>query len=369
MGALKWVAVAALGGAGVVAGTAIASSLSGDDVVVERVIDGDTIEVNRDGEIVTVRLLNVDTPETKDPAKAVECLGPEASQFLAEQLPVGSEATLDYDEERFDSYGRELAGVTQDDVLVNAEIARAGLGVPVLFEPNARFYDEVAAAFEEAQEGERGVFSPSEDCTFASRSQALTDSVSDAQSVAATDPMAAEDSAVVLIAEATALLALIDSADPGTLAAAGMPSGELQSYRADAQANLGVAEGLRDDAIIAREDLEEDNRKAATALLETSGSARKVQAEVEQEESDRQAAEQAEADREEAKQAEADRQAAEQAHEQQDPSQEAPGASNSDSQPAPQPAPAPRRNRLQPCTISAWGGVYGMSCIYRRPLH
>lgn len=47
---------------------------------VAKVVDGDTIDVRYDGETHRVRLLNVDTPESVDPAKPVECLGPEASE-------------------------------------------------------------------------------------------------------------------------------------------------------------------------------------------------------------------------------------------------------------------------------------------------
>jgi micrococcal nuclease len=59
---------------------------------------------------------------------------------------------LELDEEPLDKYGRTLAGVFDSSGnLVNAEIARQGLGVPVLFEPNKKFYPPVVKAFEEAQ--------------------------------------------------------------------------------------------------------------------------------------------------------------------------------------------------------------------------
>ena len=127
---------------------------AGDPATVVRVIDGDTIVVRRDGQEETVRLLNIDTPETKHPNKAVQCLGPEATQALETLLRPGDDVVLRYDLERTDKYGRTLAGVFEDEVLVNAEIARLGLGVPVVFDPNRRFYPEVLAAWNEA-EGEQ----------------------------------------------------------------------------------------------------------------------------------------------------------------------------------------------------------------------
>ena len=45
---------------------------------VERVIDGDTIQVRVEGKSHTVRLIGVDTPETKHPTEAVQYFGREA---------------------------------------------------------------------------------------------------------------------------------------------------------------------------------------------------------------------------------------------------------------------------------------------------
>ena len=119
---------------------------------VVRVIDGDTFKASIEGDEKTVRLLNVDTPETKDPNSPVECMGPEASKGLEELLPVGSKVRLELDVDPLDKYGRTLAGVYDSGgKLVNAEIARLGLGVPVLFEPNKKFYPPVVAAFDEAR--------------------------------------------------------------------------------------------------------------------------------------------------------------------------------------------------------------------------
>ena len=128
------------------------SNPAGGQAVVVRVIDGDTFEASINGEQKTVRLLNVDTPETKDPQAPVECMGPEATKALEQFLPVGSKVTLEIDKEPLDKYGRTLAGVFDSSgKLVNAEVARLGFGVPVLFEPNRKFHPPVVAAFEEAR--------------------------------------------------------------------------------------------------------------------------------------------------------------------------------------------------------------------------
>ena len=53
---------------------------------VERVIDGDTIQVRVEGKRHTVRLIGVDTPETKHPTRAVQYFGREASAFTKAAL-------------------------------------------------------------------------------------------------------------------------------------------------------------------------------------------------------------------------------------------------------------------------------------------
>jgi len=51
--------------------------------VVIRVIDGDTFQVQVNRHPETIRLIGVDTPETKDPRKPVEYFGKEASLVMA----------------------------------------------------------------------------------------------------------------------------------------------------------------------------------------------------------------------------------------------------------------------------------------------
>lgn len=137
---------------------------SGATVV--RVVDGDTLVVMISDVKTTVRLLNVDTPETKDPNKPVQCLGPEASAFLTAMLPVGTSVGLEYDGRKLDRYGRTLAGVFLDDALVNAEIARAGLGSPVQFNPQVKFLPPVEEAAAEAKRARAGAFADGVNCAL-----------------------------------------------------------------------------------------------------------------------------------------------------------------------------------------------------------
>lgn len=54
--------------------------VQGDKATLTRVIDGDTIEVSINGKNESVRIIGINTPETVDPRKSVECFGEEASQ-------------------------------------------------------------------------------------------------------------------------------------------------------------------------------------------------------------------------------------------------------------------------------------------------
>src|SRR3989338_1223221 len=63
-----------------------------DFVRVTRVVDGDTIEVEFGGKVERVRYIGIDTPETVDPRKPVQCFGAEASKKnRSEERRVGEE--------------------------------------------------------------------------------------------------------------------------------------------------------------------------------------------------------------------------------------------------------------------------------------
>ena len=70
---------------------------------VTSVVDGDTIKVRNDvGSTITVRLIGIDTPETKHPSKPVQCFGTEASAKTAELLPPGTRVELESDVQALD---------------------------------------------------------------------------------------------------------------------------------------------------------------------------------------------------------------------------------------------------------------------------
>lgn len=81
---------------------------------VARVIDGDTLDVDAAGHTQRVRVLGIDTPETKKPDEPVDCFGPEATARTETLLPAGAPVTLVTDNaaDATDDYGRALRHVT-----------------------------------------------------------------------------------------------------------------------------------------------------------------------------------------------------------------------------------------------------------------
>ncbi|BBX25078.1 thermonuclease family protein [Mycolicibacterium alvei] len=106
-------AIRALAALAILAATLIhAPAVAADPVTataeVLRAVDGDTIDIRDDvrGRL-RVRILGIDTPETKKPGYTVGCWGPEATDFARSNL-VGRRVALQTDptQDRTDRYGR-----------------------------------------------------------------------------------------------------------------------------------------------------------------------------------------------------------------------------------------------------------------------
>lgn len=156
--ALTAAVVAACGGAGA---QGAAAGAGPGAATVERVVDGDTLVVRVAGREDRVRLIGVDTPETRKPDSPVECFGAEASARLAELLPEGSAVTMVRDVEPRDRYDRLLAYVYRDDddLFVNLAMAADGYAAAYTYPPNVAHADEIIAAAAEARDEGRGLWS------------------------------------------------------------------------------------------------------------------------------------------------------------------------------------------------------------------
>lgn len=127
---------------------------------VERIIDGDTIDVHVAGREERVRLLGIDTPETRVEDGPPECFGPEASAFTATLLPLGTAVRLERDVVGRDDFGRLLAYVyrSDDGLLVNEELVRRGYALVLRIEPNGLLHDRFVRAAREAERADLGLW-------------------------------------------------------------------------------------------------------------------------------------------------------------------------------------------------------------------
>lgn len=135
-----------------------APAAKGVPAKVVRVIDGDTIEVLMDGEQKEIRMLLIDTPETKHPQKPVEPFGPEASQFATETLK-NKTVGIQVGKEKADRYGRILAYVWVGNKTYQEMVLEKGLAATAYLYNDLTMLDEFHEAQDIARNKKIGVWS------------------------------------------------------------------------------------------------------------------------------------------------------------------------------------------------------------------
>lgn len=106
-----------------------------------KIVDGDTIWIDEPAGRVKVRLLGIDTPETKAPGTPVQCFGPEAT-VAAKRFLAGTRVwiTTDPSQDTYDRYGRLLAYVWVDDDLINLDLISGGYAAEYTYEQPYRYW-------------------------------------------------------------------------------------------------------------------------------------------------------------------------------------------------------------------------------------
>lgn len=128
-----------------------------EEVKVDRVIDGDTVEItNANGEKETVRLLLIDTPETVDPEQEVQEYGEDASDFAKVRLE-GGKALLERGNPEKDDYGRTLGHLWKKNGVnyfnYSELVLKEGLArVAYVIEPNTKYLEDFKAWEQEAKD-------------------------------------------------------------------------------------------------------------------------------------------------------------------------------------------------------------------------
>lgn len=129
---------------------------------VEKVVDGDTLDVLVNGASVRIRLIGVDTPETVDSRKTVQCFGKEASE-KASSLLSSKSIRLEYDASQGerDKYNRLLAYVfLEDGTNVNQHMIAEGYAHEHTYNVPYKYQDSFKRAEESARTSNKGLWSP-----------------------------------------------------------------------------------------------------------------------------------------------------------------------------------------------------------------
>lgn len=143
-----------------------------DKAVVIRVIDGDTLKVTYMGRPESVRLIGMDTPESRDNEKArrdsarrrlrlraILSMGERAKRFVQNQIKPGEDIKLEFDVQQRDKYGRLLAYVyLPDGHMLNEIVVRAGYAALLTVPPNVKYQERLLAVYRQARQEKIGLW-------------------------------------------------------------------------------------------------------------------------------------------------------------------------------------------------------------------
>ena len=132
----------------------ITNETNTDGVLVTRVIDGDTIQIEGGAK---VRYIGIDTPETVDPRTSVQCYGKEAAAKNRE-LVEGKRVRFEKDVSETDKYGRLLRYVFIGENFVNETLVRGGYAFSLPYPPDVKYQDSFDKAQEFARENDKGLW-------------------------------------------------------------------------------------------------------------------------------------------------------------------------------------------------------------------
>jgi micrococcal nuclease len=128
---------------------------------VVRVVDGDTIMVDRGLGDERLRYIGMDTPETVKPGSPVEWMGREASA-ANRSLVEGETVVLEKDVSEVDQFGRLLRHVWLHRqaawLLVDLELVRTGYARVSTYPPDVKYAELYVAAQVDAREHDRGLW-------------------------------------------------------------------------------------------------------------------------------------------------------------------------------------------------------------------
>jgi micrococcal nuclease len=139
---------------------------------VVKVVDGDTIRIEINGQEEAVRLIGIDTPESKINKKAkkdsvktnhdvetITAMGKEAAKYVRTLVRKGDSVSIEFDVQKRDKYNRLLVyAYLSDGKMLNEEIIKAGYANIMTYPPNVRYQDRFVRAYREARDTKRGLY-------------------------------------------------------------------------------------------------------------------------------------------------------------------------------------------------------------------
>ncbi len=125
-----------------------------------RVVDGDTVVLDINNVEEKVRLIGINTPETVDPRKEVECFGVEASNKAKDTLEeTFVEVELDLSQGERDKYGRMLVYIIlEDGTNFNMMMIEEGFAYEYTYDKPYKYQEEFKSAEKVAKQERRGLW-------------------------------------------------------------------------------------------------------------------------------------------------------------------------------------------------------------------
>lgn len=126
-----------------------------------RAVDGDTLIAKVNGKEEYIRLLLVDTPETKHPDIEIQPFGPEAHHLIKATFSPSEPIQIEYGTNKRDKYERLLAYVyTKEGKMYNKILLEKGLArIAYVYPPNDKYVKEFRRIENKAMEQSIGIWS------------------------------------------------------------------------------------------------------------------------------------------------------------------------------------------------------------------
>ncbi len=153
--------------------SALASPLHARETAkVLKVVDGDTLRISYKGREESLRLIGIDTSESRvnprakresqrtgEDLKTIIHMGKEATKYVEGLVKQGDQIRIEFDVQARDKYRRLLGYVyLSNGKMLNEEIVKAGYANLLTIPPNVKYQEKFLTVYKEARENQRGLW-------------------------------------------------------------------------------------------------------------------------------------------------------------------------------------------------------------------